>query len=121
MKILLVILFLTCPVFAVDLTVINHTGAEMRIANLFNRCDGNLISENNPYFLQPDEEVTFSNITPVMHHYTICGSGYCSSTAMPIQEDIHYILDVVLQDGFLIDGQPKPDHWVGKTKCPGEE
>jgi hypothetical protein len=121
MKTFLATLFFAFQGFAVDLTIVNHTGDLVQVKYLFNRCDGNLIAEDNPYYLQPNEEVTFSNITPIMHHYTICGSGYCSSTAMPIQDDIHYFLKVVLIDGFLIDGEPTPDHWVGNIKCPGEE
>ena len=116
----LLLLLVSRLAVATDLSVINNTGVEMRLDSLFNRCDGAIVSPDKPVVLKPGESFDLKNITPVMHHYKVCAVGYCSSTAMGISEDIHYRLEVVLEDGFLIDGVELPDHWIGNTKCPGE-
>lgn len=103
---------------ATSLNILNDTRVSIRIDSLFNTCEGNLISEDQPVYLQPGEFYFIPKIIPIMHHYKICGNGYCEMTAMPIRDDIDYLLQVVLEDDFLVSGIPTPDHWVGNTDCP---
>lgn len=105
-------------VMATDLVVVNKTNAQVRIDSLAHYCgDGIYITSENPVWLAPEQTWEKKNITPVMHHYKICGLGFCSSTAMGIKDDIEYVLEIQLDD-FLINGVPKPDHWIGNTECP---
>lgn len=101
-----------------SLTLRNETGIPVRLVELFNPCSGHLISEKDAVWLQPNEAYFLPELTPVMHHYKICADGLCESAAMPIRDDINYVLKVVLKNDFLVRGIPIPDHWVGLTQCP---
>lgn len=122
MKKLILFACLVCgSAFATDLSIVNKTGGDMRVASLMNSCGDFIVNEDKPVHLKDGESFDLKGIVPVMHHYKICGAGYCSSTAMGIKDDIHYVLEVVLEDGFLINGVPMPDHWVGNTECPKKD
>lgn len=117
MKFLLMFL-LAFSAKAADLTVVNHTGDDMRITQLRNKCVDFIVTEDKPIFLKNNETYTFKDLIPVIHTYTLCGSGFCSSSAMGFRNDTQkYTLDVVL-DGPYITGNQKPDHWIGNIECP---
>lgn len=114
------LLMLLLPLFAnaLDLTVTNHTGDVIRITQLRNKCVDFIVTEDKPIFLKVNESYIFKKLIPVIHTYTLCGSGFCSSSAMGFQNGTEkYTLDVVL-DGPYITGNQKPDHWVGNKDCP---
>jgi hypothetical protein len=115
----LLILF-SLNAFAADLTVHNSTGADMRITELSNKCVGAIIKENKPVYLRANEEYTVKNVIPVVHSYTVCGSGTCASTAIGMKDAPKYTLNVVLDKDGWISGNPTPDHWVGNLDCPKE-
>ena len=117
---ILTALFVSGSALAVDLSIVNTSAVEVRLDSLFNRCDGAIVTPEKPVVLKPGESFDLKNITPVMHHYKICAVGFCSSTAFGIREDIAYRLEVVLDDG-IVNGIALPDHWIGNTKCPGED
>jgi hypothetical protein len=102
---------------AAELTIVNHTGADMRITQLRNRCDGFLITEDKPVYLKNNESYVVKKVTPVVQTYTICGSGFCSSSAMGMKKAAEYTLEAVM-DGRYISGKGIPDHWVGNLECP---
>lgn len=103
---------------AAELTVTNNTGDVMRIAQLRNKCVDFIVTEDKPIHLGIGESYVFKNIIPVIHTYTICGSGFCSSSAMGFQNGTEkYVLNVIM-DGRYISGVQSPDHWVGNIECP---
>jgi hypothetical protein len=109
-------IFFCMNIEATTLTFINNTGYEVRIDSLYNACTGAIIQPVAPKFLK-DKEFFKTPITKVMHHYSICAQGFCSSTAFAVKEDIDYVLAIDLEDGYLIRGTPLPNHWVGITTC----
>ena len=109
---------LSATAMATSLKIINHTGADIRIESLYNFCTGAIVLPSAPKYLKASE-IFETPIKKVMHHYTVCGLGFCTSTAISVKEDREYVLDVDLQDGYLIRGTVFPDHWVGITSCEG--
>lgn len=119
MKLLIFLLFINQSK-AAELIIINHTEDQARITSLHNKCDNNLITEEKQIILNIGENYTIKNITPVVQSYTICGSGYCESSAIGMKNASEYTLEVVINGGY-ITGIPKPDDWVGNLECPNEK
>lgn len=118
MKILMFLAMLVgCSVNATELVFVNHSGYDARITQLNNKCDGTIIDSNNVVFLKNNEEYVVKKTTPVVHIYTVCGAGYCSDSAIGLKDSEKYVLEIVLKD-WMIDINPKPDHWVGNLDCP---
>lgn len=101
---------------AAQIVVNNKTGADIRIAKFKNKCGAVLVSEDKPVFIKDQESVVFKDVTPVIHTYEICGSGYCSSSAIGFSEDGIYVIDVTL-DGPYINPTNKPEIWPGNMEC----
>ncbi len=114
--ILSIILLFPSIVNATELVIINHTGAEMRIEHLQNKCDGFLVNTDKPIFIKQGLSKVFT-VSPVIQTYEICGSGFCTQSAMGMKGASYYLLDVVIEEGY-ITGVAKPDHWVGNLECP---
>jgi hypothetical protein len=121
MKALILILSLLTAnlCFAAQLTVVNKTKEIARIEKLSNRCQSEQVPDGKPIFLQPEEAVVFNNLKPVVQIYTICGSGFCSSSAMGMKKgQASYTLEIIIKDE-LLDSQSKPDHWsTTNIECP---
>jgi hypothetical protein len=111
-----IILALLLTANATELTVVNKTGDLMRIASLQDKCKGIIVTEKDPIYLKANEEYTFKNLTPVVHTYMVCGSGFCSNSAVGFQDDGKYTLKVIIQDGY-INGKEIPDVWPGNLEC----
>lgn len=105
---------------AADITVVNQTGADMRIAHFGNKCQGFIVPEDKPIRIKFGKSHTFKNVSPVVQTYNICGSGFCSASAMGMKDSQSYNLIVTLDNG-MITGNAKPDHWVGNLECPNEK
>jgi len=101
---------------ATELVIVNHTGAEMRITKLENKCNGSIIIDK-PIYLDNTHSVHFQGLIPVVQVYEVCGSGYCASSAIGMKDSEEYTLNVVIKDGY-IHGIAVPDHWVGNIECP---
>ena len=104
---------------AAELTIINNTGAPARIAELFNVCTGAVVPADKPIHLKPGESSVFT-VPLVMNHYTICGSGFCSSTVINLRSGEKFTLSMEL-DGGVIDGRANPDQWDGQPTNPCPE
>ena len=93
----------TAAALSASLTIVNHTGLNtIRIKELSNKCDGFLVSSDKPIYLKPNESYTIKQTTPVVHTYTICGAGLCSSSAVGMVNDHKdYTLEVTLEGGML--------------------
>ena len=102
---------------ATDLTIVNHTGDQIRILRLTNKCKGDIITENSPVYIQNNQQITIKNTIPVIHTYEICGSGYCAGSAIGFKKAKQYTLEIVLKHG-VISGNATPDDWVGNVECP---
>jgi hypothetical protein len=90
----------------------------MRIDGLSNKCVGQIITPDKSVKLKNNEKFTVKNVTPVIHSYTICGSGLCSMTAMGIKSAPVYVFEVILDDG-VIDAKITPDDWsIANKECP---
>lgn len=119
---MMVVWFCTLPLIsgAVELTIVNHTGAPARIAHLFNVCQGSIVPYDAPVHLQDGEWKTFK-VNLVMQHYKICGSGFCSSTSMQLKSNVNFVLEMVLDSAGVIEGIATPEEWGGPTNpCPEE-
>ena len=103
---------------AQSLKIQNASNVAVIVDELFNICDGLLISDSAPLTLQPGEYYYLPKITNIMHHYRICALGFCESSSIPVRDEIEYELKVTLIKDYLISGEPVPDHWVGNTECP---
>lgn len=107
--------------WAQSLSVVNNTGAQIRILYLRNKCQGDIIKPVNlPFYLNKNEVMVVLKPTPVIHTYEICGSGLCVQSAVGIEDIGNYILNVTLdKDGYLTI-TPKPYVWPGNIDCPKE-
>lgn len=105
---------------ASSLTIQNKTGAPMRVEELRDACGNALVTEMNIKHLKPDEKITFKDITPVIHTYVICGSGFCAMSAMGVKGvGKDYLMEAILDEDGHITAKFTPDHWVGTNKgCP---
>jgi hypothetical protein len=117
-------LFIMCLMFAnlgygADLTIVNKTKELARVEKLGNKCQNNQVPEGKPIFLEPNASHTFKNLAPVVQTYTICGSGFCSQSAMGMKKGTKsYTLEIIIKDDW-IDGNAVPDHWsTTNLKCP---
>lgn len=114
----LIISFLSSTAMAVELTIVNHTGAPARIAHLFNVCQGDIVGLDSPVHLQHGEAKSFE-VNLVMQHYKICGSGYCSSSSIQMKSDMSYTLEMILREDGAITGIAIPEEWGGPSNpCP---
>ena len=116
-KIFLTVLTLfSLHTYSASIRIVNRTGVQIRVAELYNSCRDVIVHRDTPVYLEDGESYLASDIRIVMHHYKICGNGKCILTAMGIKEDLDYELGVEL-DGDLVEGVPSPDHWVGNMEC----
>ena len=106
-------------VFAASLRLVNVSSEPVRIQTLGNQCDGYYVNYQKEVVLAPGEEFSLKETTAVVHTYAICSGAYCSSAAMGMKGDLDYVLELYLEDGWLIGAIPIPDHWVGSNiDCP---
>lgn len=118
MKLLILGLLLACQANATDLVIMNNTGAEIRVTQLRNKCQDFIITEDKPHIIKKSSGLLVKGIVPVVQTYTVCGSGFCSSSAIGMKDADHYTLDVTLDEDGMITGNGVPDHWVGNLECP---
>lgn len=103
---------------ATELIFVNHTNEIARITFLSNKClESAIISDDNEISLKVNQSYIFKDLIPVVHVYTICGSGLCTSSAIGFKDSKSYTLDINIKDG-IINGDAIPDHWVGNLECP---
>ena len=102
---------------AAEIVFENKTGAEVRIEEVRNKCNGYIISKKNQAVLQDGDVLLILDTPPVVHTYLICGSGFCSSSAIGMKKDEVYKVNIVL-DGPYISGKVTPDLWPGNINCP---
>ena len=99
-----------------ELKFTNKTDYTTRIVELRNKCDGYLTKEQ--VILAPGESWTVKQTTPVIHTYTVCGGGLCSSSAFGLAEGSKYQLNLTTKGG-MIDLESVPDHWKNTNiECP---
>lgn len=101
------------------LEIVNHTGADARLAELFNVCTQYVVPADKPVALKDGESARFE-VPLVMQHYKICGSGFCSSAPINLRDGQDFQLEMTLTPGGIIDGVAHPDQWDGKpsNECP---
>ena len=117
MKLFILLLLVNFSAQATEIVFVNHTGADAKLAALFNVCQGYLINSDKPVMLKDGDSFSLKTIT-VMHHYKICAVGYCSETAIQMKDDRTFQIEMVL-DGSVIDGKITPNQWGGPTNaCP---
>jgi hypothetical protein len=119
--IFLALLFMGFTANATDLIITNHTGADIRVTQLRNKCQDFIITEDKQRIVKNNEGLLVKDIVPVVQTYTICGSGFCSSSAMGMKKSKEYVLEVTLDKDGMITGDGKPDDWVGNLECPNEK
>jgi hypothetical protein len=104
---------------AVNITFINKSGDKARIAELSNKCTDRIISKEKPVHLKNGEKFVVRDVIPIIHTFAVCGSGYCSSSAIGLKKGVkEYTIEIVLNDG-LIEGKAIPEHWhEANRECP---
>lgn len=120
MKKFLVLVIALLPLVsnAATLEIVNHFGAPARITDLFNQCQGALIPNDQPIWLQNGESIKFT-VPLVMHHFRVCAQGFCAATAIQMVEGDQFTIEIVNKGG-VIDGLTEPNQWGGPSKpCPG--
>jgi hypothetical protein len=117
-------LFLLLMIFvvraqAVDLEIVNDTGHPVRLDDLGTRCAPRLVTKENPIHIPVGGKVLFEDVIPVVHTYTVCSMGFCSSSAIGFKKLKHYKLNVIIEDG-QVSGKSIPEHFPGNIECPAE-
>jgi hypothetical protein len=120
MKLLLVALLSTASAHAATLEIVNHTGHDARLAELFNVCQKYLVTDDKPVLLHEGQSTRFE-VPEVMQHFKICGSGFCSSTSMQLMQGDSFQLEMTLDHAGVINGVAHPDQWGGPSnECPAQ-
>lgn len=111
---LILALLVSTTAQAATLTIKNETTGIVKIAELHDKCKGALIT--TPERLEPGKSLVFKSITPVVHGYTICAEGLCSSSAFGVRANQDYILHVTIKG--IVTITPEPESWSdGNFQC----
>jgi hypothetical protein len=77
-----------------------------------------VVPVDKPVYLRDGETARFE-VPLVMHHYKICGSGFCSFSAVELSEGDAFTLEMKLLPGGVIDGTALPYQWaMPSNECP---
>ena len=102
---------------AANLFIENKTGAVIRIAHLRNKCIDDIVPESKPVYISAGAKAVFVDVLPVIHTYTICGSGYCTSSAVGFDDKTFDYTIVVTLGNPYIRTNLIPDIWPGNIEC----
>lgn len=119
----LLLLFSTSALASTKVVFVNKTGSEVRLTGLSNSCVGEIISPETQLIIPSDQSLVVPLAIPIIHSYTVCGSGLCSSTAIGIAKGTRnlgrYIVEVTLDKSGAINSKEIPDHWsIANKECP---
>lgn len=102
---------------AAQLSIVNHTNANIRILKVQSKCTENLVVPS-PTIMKPGSTYILNGLEPVVYIYKICGSGACIDTAIGMNDKIiSYTLDVIPDIVTKINTKTIPDVWPGNLEC----